>query len=420
MLNNYLEQNIEENLDHVFKIIDDHKIHEDDSEIKLLFRLLVNISDNHYRSADFFNKIEKIILKFENSIKQFFSNFDIFEIFESNNRLLIFLIEHNLLTFDKNIFNEILHLPSKKISYFMPEISKYINEQLDSQEKNKYEQILKTSNIKKSYSILSYDKQYKTKNNSSIETEIYKKIDKNLYQKAANNELSEEFYKNRIKGENENFICELIRNDSIEEFITFVNKNDYPLNSLIETSIFETNSFLNERSSSSLIEYAAFFGSVQIFKYLYKNEVKIEPSIWCFAVHSDNPELIDILEEEFCIKSNNKKRAKMEKKMERFPYRQSIVYSIRYHNNDVKNYIEDKYIEEKSKQPWNYLLTDEYDKIILTFSFQYYNFAYFPEDINNKNNIFINSCIYDYTKIVKLLLNNTVIDIYKVKVNVLQ
>lgn len=47
----------------------------------------------------------------------------------------------------------------------------------------------------------------------------------------------------------------------------------------------------------SLIEYAAFFGSIKVFNYLYKNEVKIYQSIWPLAIHGNNPELIHLLEE---------------------------------------------------------------------------------------------------------------------------
>ena len=53
----------------------------------------------------------------------------------------------------------------------------------------------------------------------------------------------------------------------IEEFITHINKTGLPLSSQIESSIFEIDSL---SKSSSLIELAAFYGSIQIFKYLQK------------------------------------------------------------------------------------------------------------------------------------------------------
>ena len=71
----------------------------------------------------------------------------------------------------------------------------------------------------------------------------------------------------------------MIRDDNVVEFITYVNKNNISLNSMIQTSIYETNSFLLKKQSVlrrnddgvTLIEYAAFFGSIQIFQYLQMN-----------------------------------------------------------------------------------------------------------------------------------------------------
>ena len=39
-----------------------------------------------------------------------------------------------------------------------------------------------------------------------------------------NDEEKREFYKNRRIGENNNKICELIRNDSLDDFIIYINK----------------------------------------------------------------------------------------------------------------------------------------------------------------------------------------------------
>lgn len=59
----------------------------------------------------------------------------------------------------------------------------------------------------------------------------------------ANNE--EDFYKNRMIGENEHYICQLIRNDSMIDFITYITQKNIPIDNHINYfSIFETNSFL--------------------------------------------------------------------------------------------------------------------------------------------------------------------------------
>lgn len=48
-------------------------------------------------------------------------------------------------------------------------------------------------------------------------------------------------------GENDDFICTLIRNDSIEDFVTYVNQTNLSLTSQIKPSIYETNSYLIDK-----------------------------------------------------------------------------------------------------------------------------------------------------------------------------
>ena len=69
------------------------------------------------------------------------------------------------------------------------------------------------------------------------------------------------------------------------------------MKSLVERSTFETNIFLLKKKKISLIEYAAFYGSVQIFKYLYLNVVEMTPKLWICAIHGYDEEIIHILEE---------------------------------------------------------------------------------------------------------------------------
>ena len=76
-------------------------------------------------------------------------------------------------------------------------------------------------------------------------------------------------------GENDNYICELIRNDSIEDFVTYVNQQCIDLtNYFIKKSIFETN-YVLQNNTITLIEYAFFFGSLQIIKYLMLNRCEL-------------------------------------------------------------------------------------------------------------------------------------------------
>ena len=80
--------------------------------------------------------------------------------------------------------------------------------------------------------------------------------------------LKDEYQKNVEKskmsreiqlGENDSYICKLIRDDSIEEFIIFVNQGNISLaSSKIKYSICETNTFLMN-NEPTLIEYDSNF-----------------------------------------------------------------------------------------------------------------------------------------------------------------
>lgn len=57
-----------------------------------------------------------------------------------------------------------------------------------------------------------------------------------------NSDIFSNFEKKQLEWENDSHICELIRNDSFEEFVAYVNRLNISLSSKIKQSIFETNS----------------------------------------------------------------------------------------------------------------------------------------------------------------------------------
>ena len=80
-------------------------------------------------------------------------------------------------------------------------------------------------------------------------------------------ELADNFYENRKIGENDNIILKLIREDSVEEFITFVNKTNTSLTSTINLSIYETNNFLIDIITKNCEDYYDFYYSKKERKY---------------------------------------------------------------------------------------------------------------------------------------------------------
>lgn len=110
-------------------------------------------------------------------------------------------------------------------------------------------------------------------------------------------DLPENFEENRYNGENENYICKLIREDLIDDFVIYVNQNNVSVDSRIPNSIYETSELLTKYTNVSLIEYSAFCGSIQIFQYLRLQGAFLGVYLLKFAVHSNNAEMINLVEE---------------------------------------------------------------------------------------------------------------------------
>lgn len=221
--------------------------------------------------------------------------------------------------------------------------------------------------------------------------------------------LPDGFYEKRKNGENDQEICQIIQKDLIEQFIIYVNKNLYSLKSTIDDSIYETNLFfikkqiktnkIDEENDSddedddnnyktTLIEYAAYYGSNQIFNYLRLNDVELTPSLWIYAIHSQNEEIINILQDSD-IKPKHNSFLKIFKE------------SIKCHHFDAANYIQNNYLNDINLD----------DVMIKTL--KYYNFAFIRDDLIN-NSLFLDFCKYGYYIIVDILLQQKNIDINQI------
>ena len=288
-------------------------------EFKTFLYILLNISNNHFRLPTLFTKIEQIILFFKTNILQLFSNFEIFHIFLSNNRILLFLIEEEILKIDESIFKK-MNNKNFRI-YFLPELH-----------------------------------QFSDQNNSE-------EIDQST------------FFKNRKNGENESFLCEMIRNDSVVDFITYVNQANLQLSSQINSSIFETNQFLIDKNPT-LIEYSAFFGSNQIFRYLFNSGVRLYSKLWLYAIHGRNPEIIHFLEE-----------------YEIRPDIKAIKESMKCFHNEITEYFLDNYSD-----------TLPIDDNLFSSNVKCYNFQYFPQSFFSNQKTFYYLCKSDNYFLVETLL----------------
>ena len=195
------ETDSDENYNNLLSVLNGLKNQNYKYELLSFLHLLSKIIDNHYRGLNFFSKIEKILRELGNDIKSFFSNLVIFHIFKKNKRILLFLLEEKMLIMEEYIVKKFFtdkYYMAKYPQYFLPEIKPFLEN-------------LKT-----------IDHDYK------IRISWIKQIE----------ELPDN--EKRKIGENDGYICQLIQNDSIKEFIIYINKNNISLNSSIESSIYET------------------------------------------------------------------------------------------------------------------------------------------------------------------------------------
>ncbi|KAK8898026.1 hypothetical protein M9Y10_000276 [Tritrichomonas musculus] len=331
------EDNAEKNLKLLRKIFDEQKIIENHDDFKTFLYLLLNIIENHHRIPGFFGKFEQIFNIFKNDIQNNFSYSEILSIFDKKQRILMSLIKTELLK------------PEDMIQSYYDELNQC------------------------EYELL------------------FPELEPHLFHKPAFTITDKENYEeNRHAGENEDIICKMIREDSIDEFIRYVNQKCISLQSLIPPSIYETNSFLIGRKETSLIEYAAFFGSIQIFNFLRMSQVDLTPSLWLYAIHSNCAELIHLLEELHVELPDNS-------------YCSILEESIKCHHNEFAQYFIDKYSNE-----------EDFSNVFQN-AFIYCNFYFVQRDKLNELDVFdLVKCGYLKT-FVNLVLKEGKIDVNRMK-----
>ncbi|KAK8835619.1 hypothetical protein M9Y10_042332 [Tritrichomonas musculus] len=311
--------------------LNDEQIRRDQQEMLSFLYIISSISKHHHRNAFFFSKIEYLLREYKKEICHFFTSEKLFRIFGSNKRILLFLIEENFLKLDQSISDTMIK-KYEKFNYkefFFSELKKFL------------------ANEETSRASETDEKTFKAK---------------------------------RRVGENDGYICKLIRNDMIDDFINYVNSTNFQLTSTIESSIFETNPMLNKRNPS-LIEYSAFFGSIQIFKYLLLNKVELTESLFIYAIHGRNSEIIHLLEENLNNISNR-------------IYARSVIESIKCHHNDLADYFMNKQNED----------------VVFYDGIKYYNYFYFPNELDSLIPFYY-LCKHDYYKIVNFILQESDIEI---------
>ena len=285
-----------------------------DEKEDLLFVLLTisQIVCNHHRQKDFFARIFKLISYLRTSIQKNLTNEEIFDQFKYSSQILLFTLREKILILDRSIFDQIAT-------------------QSDSANRRYY------------HLLYPGIKDFITRGKK-------KRIEKKLL--GINKNILTNFDENIQTGENDEYISRLIRLDLVEDFVTHVSRSNIPLDSNILPSFFESNPFLLNKPVT-FIEYATFFGSIQIFQYLKLNGVNLTPSLWLYAIHSNNAEIIHLLEE-----SNVHAR-----------YEKVFEESVNCFHNEVAHYLQDNFIKEKSLS-------------YMTYGCRFNNFEFITQDLN--------------------------------------
>lgn len=336
----------------IFKdFMDSKKFGHDIHELKVIIELIKKISKNHKRRIDFYEKIESILLYFSSEIAKNFSNYEIFDFFKKDKLILLILLKNKIISIDNRIISYINDQRTRQVDknyeyFFYPEIKPFIS----TEKAQRIERDLLSTNPD-----IFTDKVF----NFSI------------------------YDSKRKSGENDSFICNLIRNDMIEDFVQCINQNNISISkTFIKRSVFETNSFLikSDYDYVSLMEYAMFFGSIQIVQYMKFNRIVFTPSLWFYVIHSNNPELIHFLEENH-IEPKDKS------------YLECLKESIKCHHNDIAEYIQNCLLEQ----------TKNVDDFIHENALHYFNYFYFPKELC----LYILNylCTFELFDIVKSFLN---------------
>lgn len=326
----------EENYANLTKKIRESSIRKDKAALKSFLYLLANISQNHNKTANFYGKIFQILLEFRAEIKSFFSNFQIFCVFKRCKAVLLFLMQNQIMDVKKAFVRAILsekYAGMKYPLFFFPEIRALLSED----------------------QAMCYEGQ-----------------------------LPDDFDEKRKVGENESVVCQLIRSDSIGEFISYVSRTNISINSRIAPSIFETNCFLLKKSPT-LIEYSAFFGSVQVFRYLKLNGAKFDDSLRVYAVHGYCPEIIQTLNAKIQFSSI---------------FQRLVRESIKCHHNSIADYLQNNLSGEEAPAHEKCSFSSK----MLEAGIKYRNYAHIRSDAFNSSSV-AGLFEHDHPDIIKILLD---------------
>ena len=190
----------------LIQIIDDQEILNSETSVLKIFYLLSILEENHHR-IPYFNDKLGLIFDYLSYYLIPKSSSEIINYTKERKRFLLLLFEHNIIQMNELIERNIAKNKNlKTLKYYLcPKVKYFLGKRYKEEIRNKFKE-----------------------NIESFELKIK-------------------------QGENNSPICKLIREDSIDEFIVYLNSTCLPLTSKIQPDFYESNRFMIE-NETSLIE----------------------------------------------------------------------------------------------------------------------------------------------------------------------
>ncbi|OHT11364.1 ankyrin repeat domain 18,19 [Tritrichomonas foetus] len=210
-----------------------------------------------------------------------------------------------------------------------------------------------------------------------------------VYEHWLSNKYSNALIKENLEnGMNDHIIAKFIQNDDDVSLHDYINQTNLDVDSFfLPSSVFETNFYLQKpKRKLNLINYSAFLGSIQVFKYLLMHNAKIDNYILHYSIAGGNTEIIHLLESKK-IKLNNK----------------CIKIAIKFHRNELVTYFHSNYEIEFTK--------DDLFESLRSYNFYCFNLILAEQEnflfqlSKRKNNIFAEAVEFNNIEIMQFVMD---------------
>lgn len=276
--------NIDEScIDDIYNFIQENKL----TSNKILFNEILQSINLVVRSRPLNLQLYiELLLKLKDEIKTYFSSIDLWHVFHNHKNVLLALYEEKCIDFQT----------IRKFCYNDKECLKFFYTELRENDEKYFNERIRYLNIQ----------------------DFFKNID------------IATFKKNRKVGHCEWEVARIIRDDSIEEFQNYFSQNNLNLTEKVPSTIFESDEVINSKFPPlpTLIEYAAFFNSIKIFKFLWMNlnSMQSSPKLPKYAISGGCYDMIHLCEE-------NHQALKFDE--------ECINTAIEYHHMEIVDYLHD-------------------------------------------------------------------------------